>query len=339
MYIRIWNNHQLIGYHKHFKQSKQRRFQRVQTIRLFAIKFNLIHLISWLNECIYPFQVFCPIIRKTVFMQSFKIIVEETLMTALKFMNNFTYIRFAFNRISLIGKDHSKLVKFMCDLSIKKYIAFSLFISIGLSVIKVFEYDINPGLPNYSYPISYDYISSFVLEKISHFFILTFISDYLLNHVIFLLINLAIDIGMIVKLQQTLKERLEKAKEYSTKAQLETKEKESENAFSNARSMVICNTSLNLILKLPSSLYSLFYLYFHFAKSYMNTAISNSNHLLSKYIFFDVCIDAHVCEMFIKLSDFLYLLCISIQLFFYKHFDKKFDQCLKRILDKKAKAK
>lgn len=103
--------------------------------------------------------------------------------------------------------------------------------------------------------------------------------------------------------------------------------------------MVICNTSLNLILKLPSSLYSLFYLYFHFEKSYMNTAISNSNHLLSEYIFFDVCIDAHVCEMFIKLSDFLYLLCISIQLFFYKHFDKKFDQCLKRILDKKAKAK
>ena len=88
---------------KNFKGFKQYDYLRLNSIcNCFIL---LIHLISWLNHCIYPFQVFCPLIRKTRFMQYFNIIIEEILMNTLKFMNNFTYIGFAFNRISLIGKD------------------------------------------------------------------------------------------------------------------------------------------------------------------------------------------------------------------------------------------
>ena len=313
-----------------FKEFKQYDYLRLNSICNCLIL--LIHLISWLNECIYPFQVFCPIIRKTVFMQWFKIIVEETLMTALKFMNNFTYIGFAFNRISLIGKDHNKLVKFMSDLGVKKYISFSAFISIGLSVIKVFEYDINPGIVIQLYPISYDYSSLYselsVLINSSIFFILNVISD-LLNHVVFLLINLAIDIGMIVKLRQTLNEMLEKAKKYGTKAQQDSKQKENENAMNNAISMVIWNTSLNLVFKLPSALLSLFYL----------IMIKNDflSHTIFASFFEDICDNADFCNLYIKLSHLLYFLYISVQLFFYKHYDKKFAQSFKSIfVDKKS---
>ena len=307
-----------------FKDIKQYDYLRLNSICSCLIL--IIHLISWLNECVYPFQVFCPIIRKTVFMQWFKIIVEETLMTALQFMNNFTYIGFAFNRISLIGKDHNKLVKFMSDLGIKKYIAFSLFLSIGLSVIKVFEYDINPGKTLFSYPISYDYVSSYYpFSSTSIFFILIFVSD-LLNHVVFLLINLAIDIGMIVKLRQTLNERIEKAKTYSTQTQLEAKNQENENAMNNAKSMIIWNTTLNLAFKLPTTIYSLFYLYY-------SINISNEkDHLILNYFYRFICIDADFCSMFLQLSNFLYFLCISIQLFFYKHYDKKFSRSFNMIL-------
>ena len=322
-----------------FKGIKQYDYLRLNSICNCLILF--IHMISWLNECIYPFQVFCPIIRKTIFMQWFKIIVEETLMTALKFMNNFTYIGFAFNRISLIGKDHNKLVKFMSDLGIKKYIAFSAFISIVLSVIKVFEYDVNPGMPFLSYPVSYEYISTKIKpDEINHIpFIFNFISDSI-NHFFFLFLNLAIDIGMIVKLQQTLSEKLEKSKAYSSKAQQETKRKENETALNNARSMIIWNTFLNLLLKFPSALYSIFYLYF--VNDSRNLTMMNDDINYSKFrsFYLNICIKADFCKMYLELSDVLYFLCVSIQLFFYKHYDKNFSKCLKTIfVEKKSNVK
>ena len=166
-------------------------------------------------------------------------------------------------------------------------------------------------------------------NRIPFFYIFSFISD-LFNHVVFLLINLAIDIGLIVKLRQTLNEMLEKAKEYSTKAQQEAKNKENENALNNAKSMIIWNTSLNLILKISSAIYSLFYLYY-------SIYISNEkDHLILNYFYKYICIDADFCSMFFQLSNFLYFLCISIQLFFYKLYDKKFSRSLNMILvDKK----
>ena len=245
-------------------------------------------------------------------------------MTSLRFMNNFTYIGFAFNRVSLIGKDHNKLVKFMSDMAVKKYIAFTVFISIGLSIVKVFEFDINPGMALDSYPISNNFKFSHSITPYIVFNILNFISD-LMNHFIFLLVNLAVDVGMIVKLRQTLNEMLEKSKSYNTKTQQEAKKKDSENAMSNARSMIIWNTSLNLLLKSPSAFYSLIYFYRAFIRSNL------LNHPIFLNFFRHVCVDSDFCNMIVLLSDFLYFVCISIQLFFYKHYDKKFSQSFRRI--------
>ena len=317
-----------------FKGFKQYDYLRFNSICNCLILF--IHLISWFHECIYPFQVFCPIIRKAVFMQYFKIVVQDVLMTSFRFMNNFTYIGFAFNRISLIGKDHNKLVKFMCELGIKKYIGISLFISILLSTIKFFEYDINKVIPNQSYPILYDYMSSHRKSNTPKivFFILNFISD-ILNHFVFLLVNLAIDIGMVVKLKQTLNERLENFKAYSTTAQLDKKKTDNENVLNNAISMVIFNTTLNLLLKLPTALYSMIYLFYGIYRQYKAYSVLQNR---TWYRFYKrVCIDAYFCEMFLKLSEFLYLLSISIQFLFYKHYDKKLNSAIKKIFESKKK--
>jgi hypothetical protein len=231
---------------KSFKGFKQYDYMRLNSICNCLIL--LIHLISWLNHCVYPFQVFCPLIRKTIIMQYFNMIVEGILMNALKFMNNFTYVGFAFNRISLIGKDHNKLTKFMCEISIVKYISVSFFISIGFSVIKFFDYEINSGLPFTTYPLSYEYFSFNYKENLnSVIFILNILTD-IVYHFIFLFVILAIDVGMIVKLRQTLKEQLEKSKELYTKVQYEKKLNDNEAALNNARSMIILNTSLPMLL-------------------------------------------------------------------------------------------
>ena len=309
-----------------FKGCKQYDYLRLNSI--FNCLILLIHLISWLNQCIYPFQVFCPLIRKAVFMQYFKIIVEDVFMTALRFMNNFTYVGFAFNRISLIGKDHNRLVRFMSELAIKKYICVSLSISVILSVIKFFQYDINYGKSFVSYPISYDYISSMNSTKPNlTFFILDFISD-MLNHFVFLFVNLAIDIGMIVKLRKTLGEKLENSKSYNTQAQQEKKKVENEFVLNNATTMVILNSTLNLILKLPIASYSFIYLYYSIVRiGYVNSA---SYSFGFERFFKRYCIDASLCDMLFQLADFLYLLYISIQLFFYRRYDKKFSLTFKK---------
>ena len=310
------------------KEYKQYDYLRLNSICNCLIL--IIHMTTWLNGCIYPFQLFCPIIRKTVFMQYFKIIFQDVLMTALRFINSFTYIGFAFNRISLIGKYQNKLVKFMCETSIKKFIAVSLFISIGLSVIKFFKYDINYGSPLDSYPISYDYSISNTSSKNLNvfFFILNFISD-ILNHFVLLLVNLAIDIGLIIKLKQQVmfNERFEKFKEYNkTKtSQQEKKKTENDNVLGNTISVLILNTTLNLILKLPLSLYSLICLWYSY---YL---IHNTWENFTLEIFFKrYFIDADLSGLLLKLSEFLYLLFISIQFVFYKHYDKDLNSAIKK---------
>ena len=310
-----------------FKEFKQYDYLRLNSICNCLIL--IIHMTTWLNQCIYPFQVFCPVIRKTVFMQYFKIIVQDVLLTALRFMNSFTYIGFAFNRISLIGKDHNQLVKLMCEISIKKFIGISLFISIGLSVIKFFEYDINYGIVTSTYPISYDYsISNIYASKPNMvFFIINFISD-ILNHFVLLILNLAIDVGMIIKLRKTLNERLENFKAFSSTAQQEKKKTDNEAVLDNATSMVILNTTLNLLLKLPASLYSLIYLWYSIYLQH-NIPTVWENRALERF-FKRVCIDAKFCDMLQKLSDFLYLLSISLQFVFYKHYDKKLNSAIKK---------
>ena len=46
---------------------------------VFNLLILIITIISWISECFYPFQVFCPEIHKAVFNQFFKIIFKETL--------------------------------------------------------------------------------------------------------------------------------------------------------------------------------------------------------------------------------------------------------------------
>jgi len=56
---------------------------------------------------------------------------------AFRFMCRLTYVAFALNRISLLGKDQSGLVKFMSEVGIKKFIGVTLIISFGYSDISI----------------------------------------------------------------------------------------------------------------------------------------------------------------------------------------------------------
>ena len=99
--------------------------------------------------------------------------------------------------------------------------------------------------------------------------------------------------------------------------------------------MVILNTSINLVLKLPTSFYSFIYLYYGIYRQY--NVVYSSNRNFERFIK-RICIDSGFCEMLLKLSEFLYLISISIQYFFYKHYDKKFNTASKRKFGSKKKS-
>ena len=111
-----------------FKEYKQYSYLWMNSI--FCMMISLIEILSWMTECFYPFEVFCPEIRKLVAVQFFKIIFKEFLVTVFRLMCNFTYVAFALNRIGLIGREHGKIVTFMCEVKIKKYFGVTLLISV-----------------------------------------------------------------------------------------------------------------------------------------------------------------------------------------------------------------
>jgi hypothetical protein len=317
-----------------FKGLKHYQYMRLNSI--FNLSILIIHLSAWLNECVFPFQIFCPDFRKLLFFQYFKIIVQELFLTTLKFMNNFAYVAFALNRISLIGKDHNKLVKFVSDISIVKYTSLSFLLSILFSAIKFFKYRINNDQANFEYPVSYDYIINFFTKRKSlayAYLAIDMVSD-LLNYVVFLFVHLAIDIGMVVNLHRTLKEKLENFKVTTGSSSiykeiLEKKTKENETAVNNAIFMVVVNTTTNFFLKLPSLLYPIIFL----TMSIYRKNIPRNIALYPTFgkFYYNVCVASHFCEAFVYISDFSYLFSIAIQIFFYNSFDKKFKNALSRI--------
>ena len=300
----------------------------------FYLIILIIWPLSWINECFYPFEAFCPEIRKIPFIQFFKIIFKEVIVTLLKYMCNFTYVAFALNRIALIGKDHNKVVKFISDINIKVYIAVCFLISSSLSWIKYFKYQVNYFVSHSfsSYPFSNELDINIITEyyekeedsassyQISErfYFIYNSISD-LINYLVFVIICIIIDVSMVIQVKQILNEKLKKF-EKENKAKYETKKKENKDAINKLIQMGVINSALGVLLKSPSSFMSIVNLYATFYyRSYENLFKDSVFGEFYSYLLdtgFKTFID-DVCE-------FLYIISISILFFIYKRFDKKF---------------
>ena len=306
-----------------FKEFKQYTYLCINSV--FCLMILVINILSWTTECFYPFQVFCPEIRKVVFFQFFKIIFKECLTTTFRFMLNFSYMAFALNRIAIIKKDQNKLLKFISELSIKWYIGVSLIISAGLSAMKFFKYEVNYEYPFMNYPISNEWDIFNVDRKKSHtfddaYFIMNSISD-IINYVIFVLICVFIDIYMVVELRQVMADKLRKIKRIyaKSKTKVENTKKENDVAMNKAKRMVLINTAIGFLFKMPISfipilnVYAAFY-YKDFNMRYIHPSFGR----FYSSLFFN-----GFYGQFSDFADFLFILSISIQPLIYKHFDKK----------------
>jgi hypothetical protein len=148
-------------------------------------------------------------------------------------MCNFGYLAFSLNRLSLIGKDHGKVVKFMSEVGFKTYIGVTFLISSIFSVIKYFRYHVNEDQPTSNYPISNefdlfvtDYKTNENINLTHAYFIINSISD-IINYVIFVIVCAILDVYMVIRLKRTIDEKMNSAKSTSQTSQVSNKKEES----------------------------------------------------------------------------------------------------------------
>ena len=310
-----------------FTEYKQYSYLCLNSI--FCIMISVIEILSWMNQCFYPFEVFCPEIRKLVAIQFFKIIFKECLGTMFRFMCNFTYVAFALNRISLIGNEHGKLLTFFSKLGIKKYIGITVFISALLSWINYFTYKVNYFDPRMKFPRLVFYsLQEYGFYIIYVYHIIHLISSFV-NYFLFVVICVIIDVCMVVKLRRVLEEKMKKSESMNQK-QNETRKAENEKVMNKAIKMVVINTSIGVFCKLPSLFISLLNLFFNFYKIKRKSGNSlNYFNILYEFLtiieFFDLIED---------ITNLLFTLSLSIQMFIYYRFDKNFRTGYKRLMDK-----
>ena len=316
-------------HNKHiFKDCKH--YTYLVLISVLSLCISFIEIFSWLSECFYPFEVFCLGVHKTVAAQLFKMVVKECLVITLRFLSNFCYIAFALCRIAFIGRDHNKLIKFMSEMAIWKYILFSLVISLVFSWIKYFKYSINFGLGELNYPIWNDRdISTYRLMKnpeasfppiFDFYMIFNVISD-LFNYLVFVVVCFLVDIGMLIRLRSTVNESIERIKSIGlSEKQIETKKSEMEETMNKSIRMVVVNTSIGFLFKLPL-------VFLPLVNAIANFYYKDSrqrNHAFDR--FYTYLFETDFSSLIQDSTELLYLISISIQYFIYKKFDKKFKE-------------
>lgn len=260
-------------------------------------------------------------------------------------MSNFTYVAFAFNRISLIGKDHYKFVEFMAKCKIKKYMIVTGLISACLSLIKLFNYRINYDHVQPDHPISVQENAwfDFTWQKTT-FYILNLIFD-LLNHLVFLLIHLVIDIYMLVRLRRTLREKAKKMIEENPSFEMnelddrslidrnnkmkkrKKKEMDIKNSMNNAFKMVLFNSTVNILFKML--------LWFGPLNNVIvNFDFKDSSSGYSFNIYYLLIRQSGFYFLIVDFGEFLSTLLISLQLFIFVRFDKKIGSAFKSFLNR-----
>ena len=316
---------------KNRKELKEKQYTYMAINSITNILILFIQILSLMNECQYPFGIFCSSIRKYPVIQYFKIVFGETVSSFLRLISNFTYLAFSINRLSLVGKN-GDFIEYFSKLAVYKYMIFSGVLSATFSIVKGFRFKLNSFEPNELYPLIFYKDSLYYLVNYKVIYILLFAFDAvytLINYIIFTLIHLVFDILLFHKIRKTIKEKEVKYKtiyllidnQYSKKL------KENQETIRKVLTMVILSALVNLILKIPISITSL-----NDLRLMINTPFHQlfSGFMSVRELFkfpYDmrtICYFDEICLIFESFGNFLFLISLAINIFFYYKFDKKF---------------
>jgi hypothetical protein len=249
-------------------------------------------------------------------------------LSLMKLMSNFTYLQISMNRYLLVGKDHAKWVETVAKSNFKTNMCISFIISFLLSLVSVYQDFYFEGFyakdnkgEEYN---SYYYYHSYLFGRSLHsyysdadldmadldsavsmlplIFTLTLLHD-VFSYFLFCFLSLAFDVMTVLKLKESLAE----------KARLSSTNKRDEQMQAERRSviMVVLNSIVNILLRLPELLAIVFFF----------AVAVNSN---QKYPFKVVCYDFGQCLTLGQISNSFVILSLSLNIFFYYFFNKTF---------------
>jgi hypothetical protein len=248
-------------------------------------------------------------------------------ISLMKLMGNYTYVLMSMNRYLLVGKDHAKWIETVAKSDLKKTMCAAFIISCLLSLVSVyqvyyfggFSMTANAGYESNSYYNSHSYLFGVSLDskinaQVNLFnlrnavsmlplvFSLTVLHD-LVSYFLFCFLNLALDVMTVLKLKESLAE----------KARLSSIKKRDEQMQAERRSvvMVVLNSIVNILLRLPELLAIVFYF----------AVAVNSNQI---YPFKILCYDFNQCLTLGQISNSFVVLSLLFNVFFYYFFNKTF---------------
>lgn len=307
-----------------------------------------IQLISLINECHQPFGVYCSAIYKRLFAQYFKIIFVETISSFFRLISNLAYLAFSLNRFFLID-GQNKFLGFFANMRIKTYIGISVFISAVLSLIKAFRYRINSFDSGESYPYMFyrnsndNSMNGYLKLRSLYSFIFSTDAVYdLINYVLFTLVNLVFDLALLVKIKATLREKEEKNKLLLANSSEEVKEKkrkENKETMNRVILMVVLNTLVNFVCKIPLSLISINDLRLLISSNLKDLTISAA--WKKENFSYSVSLLCHMndmCLLVLEYAHFFYFVSLSVSFFFFYAFDLKFRLAYRQLLSSKQKS-
>lgn len=322
------------------KTLKEKQYTYMAINGLFNFLIFLIHAISLINECDRPFGIFCSSIREKAFVQYFKIVFVECFSSFLSLLSNFSYVAFSINRISLIGNKQS-FVEFFSEMRISRYMSVSIISSGLISLVKAFRFRFNLIYLNDDFPHIFVRNNELAYSsKVIYNLIFGFDLVYdLICYIVFTFVNFVLDLVLVMKIRETLDERQQKLESMLTgecgQKILEKKQKENDEAMNKVRKMIVANTLVNFLLKSPSAIISINDIRLVAMRPRNIQGIGHFKILFNFPYSFDViCYQDENCMVLKKFFDLLYLISLSVNIFFYIQFDKKFKQAFKQIFSK-----
>lgn len=301
-----------------------------------------IQIFNLISECQYPIGIYCSSIRQFIVVQYLNIIFGEYMSSVCRLLSNFYYLSFSLCRMFKIGKDHGKLIVFMNNFGIKKYIAISVLISAGLSVCKALQFDLNVDIFEFAFPIHFIQNSFrnnwFYIPGYVAIMIINAIYD-ILNYFVFVIVHLVVDLVLVKKLKNIIKEREGKMLEMmiAGSKSIEKASKENEEAKRRTLFMVVSNSMLNFLTKVPLMITSLNDVRVIFQKIQRKQFNQNTTFFrFSSKLFTNFCLEEKSCLAFRNFSNCVFLVSLGSTFFFLKSFDKNFKEAYAEVFDSKS---
>ena len=318
---------------KNRKQLKEKQYTYMALNSLSNLLILSIQILALVNECQYPFGIFCSSIRKYKLVQYFKIIFVEMISAFLRLISNFTYLAFSINRIFLIRKSKGFFESFS-KLSTVVYIIVAAVISFLLSLIKAFRFKINLFMALESYPYIFYRNLLYYANETKTTYQLLFIFDAvydLVNYVVFAFLMFLLDVVFFIRVRAALKEKGAKYKVLYALIDphyMEKKTKEDNKILRKITLLIVSTTIVSFASKVPNSVTSLNDLRLLSTTPFNHLEITTGvGHELFKfpYTMKTICYLDEICSIFNNFGNFLFMLSLSLNFFFFLNFDKNFN--------------